>query len=118
VEFVDIYPSMVELCGLPVPAHCEGTSFVPLMQNPNRKWKEAIFSRWINGETVRTERYNYTEWRESDDSDVHARMLYDLQVDPDENKNIAGLPENTELVGKLSGMLKQGWRPIRSNLKR
>jgi arylsulfatase A-like enzyme len=118
VEFVDIYPSIVQLCGLPVSDHCEGTSFVPLMRDPNQQWKEAIFSRWINGETVRTEQYNYTEWRRSDDAEVHARMLYDLKNDPDENTNIAELPENAELVNRLSEMLKKGWKPVRSNLKR
>jgi arylsulfatase A-like enzyme len=46
VEFVDIYPSIVELCGLPVPGHCEGTSFVPLMQDPEQQWNLAIFSRY------------------------------------------------------------------------
>jgi arylsulfatase A-like enzyme len=118
VEFVDIYPSIVELCGLPVPGHCEGTSFVPLMQDPEQQWKQAIFSRYHKGETVRTKQYNYTEWRQSDDAEVHARMLYDLQVDPDENTNIAELPENAELINELSGMLKNGWKPVRSNIKR
>jgi hypothetical protein len=45
-------------------------------------------------------------------------MLYDLQVDPDENTNIAELPENAELINELSGMLKNGWKPVRSNIKR
>jgi len=43
-EFVDIYPSLCELAGLPKTNGLEGTSFVPLMNNPKRAWKKAAFS--------------------------------------------------------------------------
>ena len=44
VEFVDIYPTLCDLCGIPLPEGLEGSSFKPLMENPNREWKEAAFS--------------------------------------------------------------------------
>ena len=110
VEFVDIYPSLVELCGLPVPEHCEGSSFVPLMKNPERKWKQAVFSRWIKGDTITTERFQYTQWRAEKDGPVTARMLYDHDRDPDENVNVAESPEYKEHVDKLADMLRQGWK--------
>ncbi len=44
VEFVDIYPTLCELAGLSLPKHLEGTSFVPVLKNPDRKWKSAAFS--------------------------------------------------------------------------
>ena len=49
-----------------------GSSFVPLMNDPDLPWKEAILSRWKKGDTIRTQRYQYTEWRESDDSEIFA----------------------------------------------
>ncbi len=114
-EFVDIYPSLCRLNGLPLPEHLEGISFVPLMQDPERPWKKAAFSRWKTGDSVRTDRYRYTEWTD-DDGDKVNRMLYDHQADPNENVNIAELPENRELVNSLSKMLQDGWQPIASQL--
>src|SRR5262249_15968747 len=46
VEFVDIYPTLCELAGLPLPAHLEGTSMKPLFAEPNRVWKTAAFSQY------------------------------------------------------------------------
>lgn len=100
-EFVDIYPTLCELAGLSIPEHTEGRSFVPLMKDPNRPWKEAIYSRFHKGDSVRTERYCYTEWT-GNDGKTYARMLYDQQLDPDENTNISARPENAELVKRLS----------------
>lgn len=46
VEFVDIYPSLCELAGLPLPSHLEGLSFKPLIENPQTPWKIAAFSQF------------------------------------------------------------------------
>jgi len=46
VEFIDMYPTLCELADLPLPEHLEGTSFVPLLENPGRPWKTAVFSQF------------------------------------------------------------------------
>ncbi|MGB2866073.1 MAG: sulfatase [Sedimentisphaerales bacterium] len=107
-EYLDIYPSLCELCGLPLPGHLQGRSFVPLLKDPNLPWKEAVFSRYFRGDSVKTDQYRYTEWRRKN-GDIYARMLYDHKVDLVENVNISELPGNKELVNKLSNML-QGLR--------
>jgi len=108
-EFVDIYPSLCDLAGLEKPDHLEGSSFVPLMANPEIAWKKAVFSRFHDGHSVRTDRYLYTEWRDRNGERV-ARMLFDHKEDPKENFNIAEDPENRTLVLQLAGLLQRGWR--------
>ena len=108
-EFVDIYPTLCELCGLEPPPSLQGTSFVPLLNNSEKKWKKAVFSCFHNGGSVRTNRYLYTEWTDKNGR-VYARMLYDHQSDPGENVNISELPENREVVKQLSELLHAGWR--------
>ncbi|MBI1387528.1 MAG: sulfatase-like hydrolase/transferase [bacterium] len=105
-EYVDIYPSLCELCGLDAPNPLHGRSFVPLMSDPDREWKEAVYSRYVRGESVRTKRFLYTEWLNNKGA-ITARMLYDHRTDPKENVNIAARPENTKLVARLSRMLAE-----------
>ncbi len=113
-EFVDIYPTLCELCQLPVPENLEGTSLVPVMNEPARKWKAAAFSQYPRpghypseanirqmGYSMRTDRYRYTEWRDHKTGKVLARELYDYQTDPQGNANVAGAAENAELVKRL-----------------
>jgi arylsulfatase A-like enzyme len=105
VEFLDVYPTLCDLSGLPVPAHCDGSSFVPLLDDPRTPGKEAVFSRYINGDSVRTDRYLYTEWTQADGA-LTARMLYDHEADPDENTNLADQPELAATVADLSSVLR------------
>ena len=116
-EFVDIYPTICDLAGVPKPSTLEGTSLVPVMDNPKRSWKKAAFSQYprpgnVMGYSMRTDRYRYTEWQKKD-SDPVGIELYDYQTDPLGNVNIAGLPENKELVAKLSRQLEDGWKAAR-----
>ena len=46
VKFVDVYPTLCELAGLPLPSHLEGKSFAPLLDDPGQSWKEAAFSQF------------------------------------------------------------------------
>ena len=141
VELVDIFPTLCDACELPIPSELEGQSFVPVIEEPTRQWKSAAFSQlrrtnaetWykryslsslteieiaendsVDGYSMRTERYRYTEWRAYSEhgeklADVGVE-LYDYQTDPDETVNIANLPENAELVAQLSKQLQLGWQ--------
>lgn len=122
VEFVDIYPTLCDLAGIPKPEFLEGTSVKPLLDDPKLSWKTAAFSQYprnaghtgagkLMGYTMRTDRYRFTVWvSNSDHSKIDAIELYDHQVDPQENYNIAKKPENAELVAKLMAQWKKGWQ--------
>ena len=109
-EFVDIYPTVSELCGLEIPEHCEGASLVPLIKKPKSQVKEVTYSKWHSGFCMRTEQYQYSEWLNPKTNEPVARMLYDHKADPDENVNIAELPENEALVTQLSEQLHNWWK--------
>lgn len=116
VEFVDIYPSLCELTGLPLPPHLEGSSFKPLLEDGSRPWKSAAFSQYprkdnLMGYTMRTKRYRFTIWVDKRNHDkVDAIELYDHKTDPQENSNIAGLPDQAQVVSRLMEQWKKGWQ--------
>jgi uncharacterized sulfatase len=108
VEFVDVYPTLVELCGLKMPAGLEGKSLVPLVDDPARNWDRPAYTLvaredWL-GRSVRTEQWCYTEW----DEGRRGIELYDLQADPHELKNLARDPTRANTVTQLQKLLHEG----------
>lgn len=124
VEFVDLYPTLAQICGLPSPAKSEGISLLPLLEKPDRPWKTAAFSQYprsfqgnrhrkqgdIMGYAVRTQQHRYVEWRNGKTRKVQARELYDHQTDPNEAKNLANEPDQKENLKSLQQILQSGWR--------
>ena len=111
VEFVDIYPTLAELAGLPLPTHLEGKSLKPLLDDPKTSVKAAAFSQYprtvdgqrLMGYSMRTDRYRFTKWVHRDDpAKVKEFELYDHHTDSQENVNIANHPGNKDLVTSLS----------------
>lgn len=116
VELVDLYPTLAELCVLPVPKHLEGTSFVPLLEKPDQPWKKAAFSQYLRtgkppftGRSIRTDRWRYTEWHDLKQQPAGTE-LYDELNDPQENVNLAGDPAYVETRRDLSERLQAGWK--------
>ncbi len=122
VEFVDIYPTLADLCGLPLPAHLEGTSFRPVLEDPDRPWKRAVFSQYPRnhegrrrmGYSMRTDRYRFTMWVDRQNPErVDAIELYDHATDPQENENLAHRPDMASLIRELTAQLRAGWTAAR-----
>lgn len=120
VEFVDIYPALAGLCGLPAPTNLEGLSAAPLLDNPLLPWKKAAFSQfprpwpwkgdWTTmGYTMRTERYRYTAWFDKDRTRV-AEELYDYVADPAQTANLVDDPKYKGALRELRDLYAQGWR--------
>ena len=106
VEFVDIYPTLADLHGLAAPGNLEGTSFTPLLNDPNRPWKKMAFTQVqrgkIAGRSVRTERWRYTEW----DRGKQGTELYDHNSDPGEYYNLASDSKYEQIVVEHKRLLK------------
>jgi iduronate 2-sulfatase len=104
VEFVDIYPTLLDLAGIkPANKGLEGTSFKILLQRPRSLWKKAVFSRYGPAISVVTPKFNYIQYRSGE------KMLFDLISDPDENINIAGDPKRKSTLNHHSKILGAGW---------
>lgn len=124
VELVDLYPTLAEVGGLPVPEGLEGTSLAPLLTRPDQPWKSAVFSQFPRpwqykgepetmGYAMRTDHYRFVEWRNVKTGEVKATELYDHQADPGEVNNIANIPANVALIKELKQQLRDGWQMAR-----
>ena len=100
VEFIDIYPTLCELAGLPIPGHLQGESLLSYYDNPLHKGKPYVFSRFIKGESIKNQDFRYTEWMDSSGT-RYAEMLYDHNTDPGENFNISGEAGNADIINTL-----------------
>lgn len=124
VELVDVLPTLTEACGLPLDGGAEGDSLLPLMNDPERRWKSAAFSQYprvlkehgkIMGTSMRTKRWRFTEWL-SDDGKFRQVEIYDLENDPEGNVNLARDPEHRDRIPALTKQLRGGWKAARPEL--
>jgi arylsulfatase A-like enzyme len=97
VSLMDIYPTLAELTGLPVPGHVEGQSLVPLIDDPGAEWDTpAVTTYGFNNHAVRDERYRYIRYADGTEE------LYDVIADPNEWTNIADQREMRRTKTRLS----------------
>ncbi len=117
VELIDVYPTLAELCGLPVPTWLPGKSFAPLLEDPQQPWKPAALTQVrrgggggnkkkaatpaFNGYSLRTERYRFSTWADG----VQGLELYDHDRDPQEYVNLANHPDHAATVAELKKLL-------------
>jgi iduronate 2-sulfatase len=113
VELVDLFPTLVDACRLPMPPALEGTSLMPLFRGEVDAVKPAAFTQHPRpayyerepakrpaamGVSVRTDRIRYTEWRDWTTGETIARELYDHAADPTELTN--GVDDPALLAGR------------------
>jgi len=111
-ELQDIYPTLAELCGLELPAHVEGSSLVPQLNEPATKGKEFVYTVWphnrwtydetIMGYSVKSAEFNYTEWVKLNTGEVLDRDLYDHRNDPKETVNVVNEASYQEIALELA----------------
>ncbi|MEO7319481.1 MAG: sulfatase-like hydrolase/transferase [Chthoniobacteraceae bacterium] len=113
VEFVDVYPTLADVCGLPIPAGLDGVSLKPLVDNPSASVKKIAISQYprggpqtggrsLMGYSIRDARWRLTLWRDRNNHEIAAKELYDEQNDPAETVNLASKPEHKGIIAELS----------------
>lgn len=112
VELLDLYPTLVELAGLPAYSRNEGASLTPLLAKPaDRRWTKPALSQVRGGRSVRTEQWRYTEW----EGGKKGRELYDHRRDPGETRNLADDPRYADTIARLRALLPAGEVEARPN---
>lgn len=117
VEFVDVYPTLAELCGLKLPAELAGKSLKTYLDNPAAPMQKPAISVYprnspehggaLMGYSVRTERWRATFWRKRSSSDIGYTELYDEQNDAAETVNLAERTEHAVLLTSLKKFLPE-----------
>ncbi len=110
VSLVDLPPTLLGAAGLPVPGEMQGRSLLPLLRGDTAGWPEEVFvqiSESQMGRAVRTRRWKYGvdapgSSREDSGSDRYVEQyLYDLQADPYELQNLAGLRSHEAVAAAM-----------------
>ena len=107
VELVDLYPTLVQLAGLPPVAGLKGLSLVPLLNNPGAARNRPAYAQWYAssyGKTIRTVQWRYTEWSGGRDG----VELYDQINDPLELTNLAKDAGHAAVVAQMRTRLHNG----------
>lgn len=126
VEMVDLFPTITALCGLPQPAGLDGTSLVPLLDDPSATVKEAAYTQHprpayadrskrgrpeVMGFSVRTPALRYTEWRDYDSGKVTASELYDHTRQEAEVHNTIAKPADPAALEHARQLLHRQFPP-------
>ena len=107
-EFTDIFPTLCEAVGIPIPDTVEGCSQLPVLLGSAGKVRDYALSQYPRmgtmGYSLRTDRWRYTEWR-TPEGEIKSRELYDLENNPAERRNVA--LENPAAEAGQAALLKR-----------
>jgi iduronate 2-sulfatase len=112
-EFIDIYPTLADLCGLPKPKDVEGVSLKPVLDDAAASVRPVAISQYprndagktLMGYSIRDDRWRLILWRDRKDNSIHATELYDEVGDPHETVNVAAKAEHAEVIARLTKFL-------------
>lgn len=100
VEQIDLYPTLAELAGLEVPAHCMGESLVRVLRDNDSTVRDAAYCiRGRQGRLLRTDRWAFMDYGNNQ------RELYDMEKDPNQYANLAGDPAHADMIRQLGKQL-------------
>jgi iduronate 2-sulfatase len=101
---MDLYPTLVEMCGLELPEHLQGRSLAPVLDDPQARIHEFVHCAFGSqpkvNHLIRTERHAYMAWHDG------TAELYDMAGDPQQFTNLAEAEDSEEVLATLKGHLK------------
>lgn len=103
VSTIDIYSTIIELCGVEMPQQADGRSLVPLLNSSKQNWEESSFGYFRNGISLRTDQYRLTKYFRKQQPIIE---LYDHKTDPNGIQNIA--EGNSDIVERLMPIWEKG----------
>lgn len=103
VTLLDLYPTLVDVCGLPRKTDLDGTTLRPLLRSASATWKPAVITFLPGNHAVVTERWRYIRYNQGGEE------LYDRKSDANEFHNLASKPEHARLKRQLAS-----WMPKKS----
>jgi iduronate 2-sulfatase len=98
---VDIFPTLCELTGVPIPESVQGKSLVPVLHDPAAVVHDAAFSYSGHHHGLRSDRWAYMRY--SDGSEE----LYDMDGDPNQYTNLANMPAHASVLETFRGQIQQ-----------
>ncbi|MEZ6114276.1 MAG: sulfatase [Pirellulaceae bacterium] len=102
VDFMNVYPTLAELCGLPIGDHLDGVSMAPLLRDPHSEWNHAALTTHGRlNHAVRDDRWRYIRYADGSEE------LYDHETDPAEANNLAADPNHAETKSRLAAHLPE-----------
>ncbi|GAB5562207.1 MAG: hypothetical protein SynsKO_38540 [Synoicihabitans sp.] len=105
VSLIDVYPSLVDLAGLPLPDFLDGTSIRPQLVNPHHPRNPVISSYGDGNTAIRTERWRYIRYEDGSEE------LYDHHTDPNEWVNLANKKAYAETKQRLARYIPRNQHP-------
>ncbi|WP_395745957.1 sulfatase [Prosthecobacter sp.] len=100
VDYMNMYPTVCELTGLPVPEHVKGASLMPLLKDPAAKWDGvAVCTHGKGNHAVRDANWRYIRYADGSEE------LYDHSKDPYEWTNLAGAVGMSDTKARLAAAL-------------
>ena len=123
VESIDLFPTLCDLAGVPIPSSLEGRSLVPLLEDPEQPWAEAAYSQFLRdnpgdgygldrmwmGHAVRSSTHRYVAWRDFETGELLAEELYDHREDPDENRSVRDNADQAGVLRRMRELERSRW---------
>ena len=112
VGLIDLYPTLLEMCGLPPNPSNEGKSLVPLLRNPSDDWRFAVLTTYAReNHALRSERFRYMRMEDGTEE------FYDHKDDPQEWRNLAGDKRHAKTIKRFRNALPKRDAPYHPSVR-